>query len=60
MEYKYIKYKKKYLELINMNTNNKIGGGKNNDNSDEIIDFDKIVNFIKIQKKKKFKKIYSI
>ena len=51
MEYKYIKYKKKYLELIDIDTNKQIGGGKNNNNSDEIIDFDKIVSFIKNSKK---------
>ena len=51
MEYKYIKYKEKYLELIHMDTNNQNGGGKKNNDSDEIIDFDKIVSFIKNSKK---------
>jgi len=51
MEYKYIKYKTKYLELINMDTNNQNGGGKKNNNSDKIIDFDEIVNFITNSKK---------
>jgi len=60
MEYKYFKYKTKYLELINMDTNTQNGGGKKNNNSDKIIDFDEIVNFIKNSKKEKFKKIYLI
>ena len=49
-KYKYIKYKTKYLELKNNNINSQIGGDNIN-NSDKIIDFDKIVNLIRKSKK---------